>query len=313
MFEAGKWWGRQGGNCKAIPALAVVSAEIRRISALQYSHMELFLESFLYPAYATILGLIIGSFLNVFLYRFHTGKSLNGSSHCLSCRVRLYWYELVPLVSYIVLLGRCRTCSSYIPSRYFLVEILTGLAFWLAATSPFPILLQAIIAIFFSVLILILIYDLAHTIIPDEFVLALVGLAFLQISYQVYFGGTIWDFGFALLSGLAAAGPFVFLWVISQGRWIGLGDAKLAFPLGMMVGLYGVVSLVILSFWLGAAISLILIGIQKLLKRGQIDLRITGRALTMKSEIPFAPFLILAFLAVFLLHIDAVSLLSYVI
>ncbi len=274
--------------------------------------MELFFESLLYPVYAAILGLIIGSFLNVFLYRFHTGKSLNGSSHCLSCHVRLYWYELVPLVSYVVLRGRCRTCSSYIPPRYFIVEFLTGVAFFTAAVSPYSFFLQIIIALFLSVLILILVYDLAHTIIPDEFVVTLLALAFLFTSYNVFNGGSYGEFAWAFLAGLAAAGPFVFLWVISQGRWIGLGDAKLAFPLGIMTGLSGVVSLVMLAFWLGAAISLILIGVQKLLKRGQIDLRITGRALTMKSEIPFAPFLILAFLAVFLFHIEAISLLSYV-
>lgn len=275
--------------------------------------MELFFDSFLYPFYATILGLIIGSFLNVFLYRFHTGKSLNGSSHCLSCHVRLTWYELVPLVSYVVLRGRCRTCQSYIPPRYFMVEILTGAAFWIAATSPLPMLLQILTAGFLTVLILVLVYDLAHTVIPDEFVLVLVGLASLKIGYELYVGASYWGALMPLLAGLSAAGPFLFLWVISSGRWIGLGDAKLALPLGMWIGLYDVVSLVMLSFWLGAAISLLLIGIQKLLKRGQIDLRIMGRALTMKSEIPFAPFLILAFLAVFWLSADAFQLLSYVI
>lgn len=275
--------------------------------------MELFFESLLYPAYAAILGLIIGSFLNVFLYRFHTGKSLNGSSHCLSCHVRLTWYELVPLVSYVVLRGRCRTCSSYIPPRYFIVELLTGFAFWSAATAPYPFFIQLITAFFFSIFILIVVYDLAHTIIPDEFVVALIILSFLKITYEVYMGTPLVTFGWTLLAGLTAAGPFIFLWVISQGRWIGLGDAKLAVPLGMMVGLYGVVSLVVLAFWFGAAISLVLMGMQKMLKRGQMDLRIIGRALTMKSEIPFAPFLILAFLAVYMLHIDALTLLSHVI
>jgi len=193
-----------------------------------------------------------------------------------------------------------------------MVEFLTGLAFFISALSPYPFLLQILIAGLLSILILILVYDLAHTIIPDEFVLALFGMAFLYVSYQVYSGFSNLEFIWSLLAGFSAAGPFVFLWVISEGRWIGLGDAKLAFPLGMLVGLYGVVSLVILAFWLGAAISLILIGIQNVLKRGQIGLRISGRALTMKSEIPFAPFLILSFLFVFLLQINALNLLSYV-
>lgn len=275
--------------------------------------MELFFESFLYPVYATILGLIIGSFLNVFLYRFHTGKSLNGFSHCLSCNVRLRWYELVPVMSYVLLLGRCRTCQSYIPSRYCVVELLTGGAFLVAATSGLPIALQIVTALFLSTLILVVIYDFLHTIIPDEFVLVLTGLVLSKVSYEVYTGlAPFTSFVWLLLAGAAAAGPFVFLWAISQGRWIGLGDAKLAFPLGAWVGIYGVVSLVILAFWIGATLSLFLIGLQAIFKRGQFDLRILGRALTMKSEIPFAPFLILAFVFVYLIHINALSLISYV-
>jgi prepilin signal peptidase PulO-like enzyme (type II secretory pathway) len=194
-----------------------------------------------------------------------------------------------------------------------MVEFLTGFAFWLAAISDLPFLSQCLVAAFLAVLVLILVYDLAHTIIPNELVFGLLIISSFFVGYDVYIEGIPLDFLWSLIAGLSAAGPFVFLWVISQGRWIGLGDAKLAFPLGMMVGIYGVVSLVIVSFWLGAAISLVLIGVQKLLKRGQIDLRITGRALTMKSEIPFAPFLILSFLTIFMFKIDAFSLLSYVI
>jgi len=74
-------------------------------------------------------GVIIGSFLNVLIYRFHTGKSLSGHSHCLSCGTRLCWFELLPLVSYLGLRGRCRTCGCRIPNRYFLVEFATGMAF----------------------------------------------------------------------------------------------------------------------------------------------------------------------------------------
>jgi len=88
-------------------------------------------------------GIIIGSFLNVYLYRFHTGKSLSGSSHCLSCATPLKFYELVPLFSYLFLRGRCRTCSSLVPSRYFLVELLTGILFVICAlTALYSWLLQ---------------------------------------------------------------------------------------------------------------------------------------------------------------------------
>ena len=77
--------------------------------------------------YAFVFGVIIGSFLNVYIYRFHTGKSLSGHSHCLSCGTPLKPYELIPLLSYVFLRGRCRTCGCKIPARYFLVELTAGL------------------------------------------------------------------------------------------------------------------------------------------------------------------------------------------
>mgnify|MGYP003395011521 CR=1 FL=1 len=82
------------------------------------------------------------------------------------------------------------------------------------------------------------------------------------------------------------------------------GDAKLAFPLGVTVGLGGVFSMVVLSFWIGAGVSLILLGLQRLLKRGKPALHFLSSPLTIKSEVPFAPFLILGFLMVQFLHAD---------
>lgn len=275
--------------------------------------MEMFLDSTLYLVYAGLLGLIIGSFLNVFIYRFHTGRSINGSSHCLSCQLSLSWYELLPLVSYTVLRGRCRQCGSYIPSRYFLVELLTGAAFVLSAYFYDGLIWSIWGALFLAVLICVLVYDLYHTIIPDEFSVVLTTLAFVAAAYAGYVAKDYASVVYALVAGAAAAGPFIFLWVISQGRWIGLGDAKLAFPLGVIVGLQAVFSFVVLAFWVGAVLSLIYIGLAKFLSRGQMGLRIVGRPLTMKSEIPFAPFLILSFLLTVFWGVNVLTLLTYVI
>lgn len=279
--------------------------------------MELFLASPLYLGYAFMLGVIVGSFLNVFIYRFHTGRSLSGHSHCLSCQMELRWYELVPLVSYVTLRGRCRSCGSYIPPRYFLVELATGCVFVLSASYFETVWWQLSSALFLAVLICITVYDLYHTIIPDELTIALLVMAIMMVGIEAYifgFWANILAVGTsALLSGVAAAGPFFFLWVISKGRWIGLGDAKLAAPLGMVVGLEAVFSFIVLSFWIGAVISLVLIGLQHILMRGQMSLRIFGRPLTMKSEVPFAPFLILSFIITFFMDANVLSLLNYVI
>lgn len=250
-------------------------------------------------------GAVIGSFLNVVLYRFHTGKSLDGRSHCLSCGKTLSWYELFPIFSYLLQLGKCRGCASTISSRYLAVEFLTGVLFCISwyffALMPLLLLIHVVLMV---LLVLIVVYDIRHTIIPDEFTcgVGLVALAYLGVlffethDYMLVFS--------ALAAGLGAAAFLGGLWYISKGRWIGFGDAKLALPLGALVGLTGVFSMIVLSFWIGAAISLTLLGIERLLKRGKTHLHFLGTPLTIKSEVPFAPFLILGFLIVHLLHAD---------
>ncbi len=252
-----------------------------------------------------IFGAIIGSFLNVVLYRLHTGKSLDGRSHCMSCGKTLAWYELFPIISYLSQRGRCRGCSSYIPSRYLIVELLTGLSYvalWYFFAYDF-ILLGLYFALV-AILVLILVYDIRHTIIPDELTLLVGGIAVAFLGYEAFLEK---DFILTLTHvGVGLIGAFFFwgLWFVSKGRWIGLGDAKLALPLGMIVGLGGVFSMVVLSFWIGAVISLTLLGLERLLKRGKPTLHFLTTPLTIKSEVPFAPFLIVGFLLVQLLHAD---------
>lgn len=257
-------------------------------------------------------GVIIGSFLNVFIYRFHTGRSLSGSSHCLSCQHPLSWFELFPLLSYVGLRGRCRSCRARIPVRYFLVELLTAGLFFLVVTFVSDPILWPLLFLLVSVLVVISVYDLYHLVIPNEFVWSLVVIAFLLASYQQYLGV---DVGLLLYNVGAAVLAFLFfagLWWYSKGQWIGFGDAKLAIPLGFMVGFPAVFSMLVLSFWIGALLSLGIIGFQYIQKRGQLGLRLSPRRLTIKSEVPFAPFLILGFLAVALFQIDVLSLTSYV-
>lgn len=257
-------------------------------------------------------GVIIGSFLNVVIYRFHTGKSLSGSSHCLSCQTDLRWYELFPLLSYLTLRGRCRSCSASIPSRYFWVELATGLLFMLVALmlSPWYWLFGAMIV---AILIVVAVYDLYHMVIPNFFVGILCVLALLVTLLDYWLLPDVMRIAWQLLAGALSYGFFASLWYFSKGRWIGYGDAKLALPLGYLVGLSGAFSMIVLSFWIGTVISLGLIGVSKLRhKRGQSALRFLATPLTIKSEVPFAPFLIIAFLLVYLFGVDVLSLISYV-
>ncbi len=260
---------------------------------------------------SSVFGVIIGSFLNVYLYRFHTGKSLMGSSHCLSCGTPLKAYELVPLLSYLVLRGKCRTCQSFIPTRYLQVELLTGLLFVGVALTSFTWLTKLHFFAFVSLLVVVAVYDLYHMIIPDELVVALLVVVLSNQLYLHIIGVPLSTFAWNIVAALGASLFLMLLWRVSKGTWIGFGDVKLVIPLSLAIGYSAVFSMVVLSFWIGAVVGVGLLLWQKIRLRGQPHLRFLPRELTMKSAVPFAPFLILGFLAVFFFEIDVIRLLSY--
>lgn len=260
---------------------------------------------------AFILGTIIGSFLNVYIYRFHTGKSLAGSSHCLSCGEPLRWFELFPVVSYLGLRGHCRTCKCVIPSRYFLVEVATGLLFALALTLTVDVVALLLWWWVLSLLVVITVYDIDHFIIPDRLVVYLLAAAIFLLGYQYWLVPVaITELLVHAGAVLAGAGFLLFLWVISKGRWLGFGDVKLAIPLGLLLSAADIFSFIVLSFWVGAIISVALLGWQRY-KRGQAGLHLSRAALTMKSAVPFAPFMIIACLLVLLFDYNVLELFRF--
>ncbi len=262
--------------------------------------------------WAALLGVIIGSFLNVVIYRFHTGKSLSGSSHCLSCQAPLRWFELFPVLSFLALRARCRHCHASISTRYIFVELLTaGLFFLVVWTTPIW-WLWPLLWLLVSILVVILIYDINHLVIPDSLVVLTTIIASLYLGYEWYIVPNLTQLLYSIVAGFVAYGFFAALWKYSNGRWLGYGDAKLAFPLGLMVGLPGTFSMLVVSFWVGTIISLSMIAYQYYRRRrGQRRLRFLVQPLTMKSEVPFAPFLIIGFLLVFFFGVDVLSLISY--
>jgi leader peptidase (prepilin peptidase)/N-methyltransferase len=245
------------------------------------------------------LGIIIGSFLNVVIIRFNSGKSLNGRSACMACQSKLCWYELIPLISFVALGGRCRTCKTKISWQYPAVEISTGIIF-LSLFIKFQdiffldpkIFTIAFIyyAFVFSLLTVIAFYDLRHKIIPDILAFKLGVITFIGLFLFTYQG---WGIHVPALSnflwGIYAALPFAFFWLISGGRWMGLGDVKIAIGLGWLLG-SAVFSALVLSFWIGAIWGIFLMAF----KKG------TG----MKSEVPFAPFLVLGTFLAFVLNLN---------
>jgi len=258
-----------------------------------------------------LLGCIVGSFLDVVACRFHTGKSLNGRSRCFSCGQTLSWFELFPLFSYLCLRGKCRACHAKIPARLFLMEFLTACLFvfvYLHVSDFFELVFGLVLM---SLCIVIALYDVKHMIIPNAFVGALFALVSINIGVTIYAGDSYVEVINALVSGLGAGGFYVGLWLLSKGRWIGLGDAKLALPLGAILAPVATFSFVVLSFWVGAAISLLLLGSQIFYKRGKRHLQFLNIPLTIKSEVPFAPFILIAFWLVYYLHIDIFEMLTF--
>ena len=255
-----------------------------------------------------ILGTIVGSFLNVVILRYNTGVSFfSGRSFCPSCGKKLSWYELVPIVSFLALRGKCAGCGSKISWQYPLVEIATGILFLLTIFNfQFSIfnIETAIITLYYwivwSILIVISVYDLRHKIIPDLLVFLFAGLSLVFLLLSTWKTGfQMWDF----LAGPLFALPFAALWFFSQGRWMGLGDAKLALGIGWFLGLIKGGSAIILGFWMGAIVGLALVGISKLslAKRFRSNYGL-------KSEIPFGPFLILGTIIAFFFNINVFDL-----
>ncbi len=223
-------------------------------------------------------GAIIGSFLNVVIYRYNTGKTLGGRSVCFSCNKQLGWLELIPMVSFLAQRGKCRSCFSRISWQYPLVELVSGFLFLAAFWHFWPNAQTTVFYwVIFAILLVIAVYDIRHKIIPDGFVYTFIILSLVSSSlYPSY-----------LLAGLVLFLFFVGLWYFSDGRWMGFGDAKLAVGIGLLLGFEDGISAVITAFWLGALVGLSLVLYGRLSRLSR-----RGKYLTIKSEIPFAPFLI---------------------
>lgn len=255
-----------------------------------------------------VFGAIIGSFLNVVVLRYKTGRSVGGRSFCFSCGKILTALELIPLFSFLFSFGKCRGCKSRISWQYPSVEFITGIVFLIiflkvALFSAFATLAALLFFWFvFSILIAISVYDLKHKIVPDllVFIFGASSLLWMILSHPLdYFSTTLGVFD--LLSGPILFLPFFILWYVSDGAWMGLGDGKLAIGIGWSLGFVGGVSAVILGFWIAAFVAIILLAVQKVWNK-------RGSNLSGKSEIPFAPFLVLGMLLAFLFNPDLFNL-----
>lgn len=232
--------------------------------------------------FSFIFGAILGSFFHVLVLRLHSGKGgiISGRSECPHCSHKLGAADLIPLFSYLVLRGKCRYCKKKISWNYFLIELITGATFAYSAYYFLPqlefnvtwyALMLLVYWFYLSVLIIITFYDLYFGIIPDGISLPAIIVAFALSTLPFTVG---------FIDGvLGALIPFTFFAlqiIISQGRWIGGGDLRLALFMGAILGPASVVVALFAGYLSGALIGVGLIA---------------SGAKGAKSKIPFGPFL----------------------
>lgn len=231
-----------------------------------------------------IFGLLFGSFINAWVWRVKTKRPiLNDRSMCPNCKHRLAARDLVPVFSWLWLRGRCRYCKKPISIQYPFVELLTALLFSISFLVFAPEgteawLLFALWLGQLTVLIALSVYDLRWMILPNKMLLVLTGFATLQIALKIYVSQSSQPLADAAVGALVAGGFFYLLFALSKGKWMGGGDVKLAFVMGLILGLRDVLIALMIGFNVAAIISVGLIA---------------SKRLSRKSLIPFGPFLIL--------------------
>jgi len=268
-----------------------------------------------------LFGLAAGSFLNVVSLRFQPGQRLldlriiNGRSRCPHCQKTLRWYELIPLLSFIVQSGRCRSCGSRLSFQYPLVEFLSGLIFILVPylltlipyflNSKFYIPVIAVWILIFLLFLLLSVVDFRFYLIPDQINLLLAISGFILIIFksmgQWSIVGSQRSFlgHYSLLFGLienvwlnhffAMALAMIFfaaIIILSRGKGMGWGDFKLAAAFGLIFGWPDIIVVIFLAFVIGAVFTAPL-----LIKKQK----------TMKDVVPFGPFLVIGSSLVFFL------------
>jgi len=235
------------------------------------------------PILALLFGLLIGSFLNVCIHRWPRGRSVvRPRSHCVRCRKLIAWHDNIPVLSYVLLRGRCRHCGKKISARYPTVEVLNGLLWGLFVWKLGWGVEAAKMCVFSSMALALVFTDLEKRILPDEFTLGgtLVGLAFAPFTpiHDESSMGLLWAAGVELngpmlslaQAAIGAAVPAFFLW---GGGWVylklrkreglGFGDVKLMVMIGAFLGLQATLATLLLGSIAGSVISLLYIWIAK--------------------------------------------------
>lgn len=227
-----------------------------------------------------VAGTVVGSFLNVVILRTRAKTSVaDGRSKCTSCQTALSPRDLVPVLSFCALRGKCRSCKVPISIQYPLVELSAGLLFLLAFLNDGLGLSFVRDLAFSSVLLVIFVFDLRYMEIPDRFTVP--AMVFALIA-NLYLGVAWWSLA---LGAIAGGGFFLAQFVLSKGKWIGGGDIRLGALMGLMLGLSSTVAALFVAYVVGAIYAAWLLA--------------TKRA-SAESQVPFGTFLAVATVVVML-------------
>lgn len=254
---------------------------------------------------AFIYGASLGSFANLVADRLRVKTVLKGRSQCLHCSHKLTWKELVPIVSFLYQKGRCKKCKTKLSYSYLWSEVLSGLLISILPTvianqvdvftSPSALIYGVFLFFIFSISIAlcmaIVIYDLRHMLVPLELALVLLIIGMVAtLARQYFYHFNIFDF----FSGVIVAFPYLLMYLISKGKWVGMGDVFMYAALGFLIGLPMGASMFFYSVWIGSLVALMLMILHK-------------KDYNLKSEIPFTPFIVIGFLLALYSHADILS------
>jgi len=236
------------------------------------------MEILIYQISAAVFGLLVGSFLNVLIYRLPIKKNfVNDRSHCPSCNKLIYWYENIPVFSWLFLRGKCSGCQVKISPIYPLVELFIGIVSFLLFPKVVNIHSLTSYIFFFSIACAFTVHfviDLKHKILPNGVTLYLALLFLIQSFFSKPF--EFWFFGLLIGFGFPAGVTWLF-YVLRKKEGLGMGDIKLWAALGLILGPFEILRNIFMSCTLGSLIGLPMIVL------GVID---------KKTRIPFGPFIL---------------------
>ena len=235
------------------------------------------------------MGACLGSFANVCIYRLPKNKQIiSGRSFCPKCKKKINWYDNLPIISFLFLSGKCRKCKKVIPLRYLIVELITGISFLLIYLNFEDLYAIIFLSILSLILIMILFIDLEKFIIPDSLNFIIMGLALLKNFLPNFGTSLIHEINQSIIGGMVG---YLSIWLIiylyktfKKIDGMGFGDAKLMAGIGLLFGWQSIPFILFVSSILG-----LIFVVPSLIKKQK----------TMRTEIPFGPFIIAACLIYF--------------